>query len=620
MSNDITNTNFDPFVDTVELSELGKESRKDREKRLFQYISTDSETGRESCIFCQKVFSASNPSIRLRHAMDHIDSVHLKIMRYQCQFCGKKYPRMSQLCTHLKLKHPVGSKMGAISGNFDESSKDITNTNCDPCVDAIAFNPWQVESLKEFAYLKCPECPFDCKEDALFKDHALENHPMSIVLFGEQSNYEDFKVKEELPETSLIDEKDQDLIEFEHIKSEQKERMINSHSQNYDRENPNSCKICKISFLKKKEYRDHLTHLNKSGIKSLKCCACDKKYNFLCTKRLNNHIATVHEGKTIMQYKCSFCDEEFKTRAGMRDHKELEHLKITIPGLETGERAIHEGKKLRKCFFCDKTFSYWKVLKGHIDTEHEGKKPFNCSLCATGFLIKKNLLRHTQTVHEEKRPHKCSFCDKYFKTEDGVKNHSGKCVEHLKISPKLGPGERASCIQCDKTYVNKSALRQHVEVVHLKMKKFQCDQCPLTFASRKGFNYHMESKHEKKEHPCSKCDRIFKTKDCLNSHVLKHHEKRLDFKCEYCGSEFPTLSEVNRHIKVLHANNVKCELCDKILNNPKKLLKHKYIQHNEKNIFLRCDECPTSGPKRIAISNRLFLTQALLDKHKKKRH
>ena len=279
MSNDIKKVNFDPFVDTVELSELGKESRKDREKRLSQYISTDSETGRTSCIFCQKVFSNSNPSIRLRHAMDHIDGVHLKIMRFKCQFCGKKYPRMSQLCQHLKLKHPLGSKIDAISehpvgskmdancGNFDESPKDITNANCDPFVDTIAFNPWQVESLKEFAYLKCPECPFDCKEDALFKDHALENHPMSAVLFGERSNYEDFKVKEELPDTSLIDEKDLDYYDFENIKSEEKESLINSHSQNYDSENPNSCRICKISFLKRKEYRAHLTHLNENGSK-----------------------------------------------------------------------------------------------------------------------------------------------------------------------------------------------------------------------------------------------------------------------------------------------------------------------------------------------------------------
>ena len=363
--------------------------------------------------------------------------------------------------------------------------------------------------------------------------------------------------------------------------------------------------------------------------KMFKCSIC--KIGFGGEDTLKKHLLSEHEGKKI--YFCSLCDNTFSSWVDLKKHT----------------RTIHEGKKLHKCFFCDDTFSYWKALKKHIDTEHEGKKPYNCILCATGFLIKKNLLRHidtehegkkphncslcstgfltkekllhhTVTVHEEKRPYKCSFCDEHFKTIDGVQIHSGKCVEHLKVSPKLGPGERACCTQCDKTYVTKSALRKHVEVFHLKIKKFQCDQCPLNFASKNGFEYHVESQHQNKEHPCAKCDRIFKQKDCLKAHVLKHHEKRLDFKCEFCGSEFPTLMEVNRHIRVLHTNNVKCELCDKILNNPTKLLQHKYIHHNEKHLLFRCDECPTSGPKRKGISSRLFSTQALFDKHKKKFH
>jgi hypothetical protein len=68
------------------------------------------------------------------------------------------------------------------SGNFNENTKN--KANCDPFVDTMTFNPWRVESLEEFAYLKCPECSFDCKEDTIFKDHALKNHPLSIVLFG----------------------------------------------------------------------------------------------------------------------------------------------------------------------------------------------------------------------------------------------------------------------------------------------------------------------------------------------------------------------------------------------------------------------------------------------------
>ena len=44
-------------------------------------------------------------------------------------------------------------------------------------------NPWQVDSIEEFSYLKCPECNYDTKEKSIFKYHAIENHPLSRVLF-----------------------------------------------------------------------------------------------------------------------------------------------------------------------------------------------------------------------------------------------------------------------------------------------------------------------------------------------------------------------------------------------------------------------------------------------------
>ena len=45
-------------------------------------------------------------------------------------------------------------------------------------------NPWQVESIDEFYFLKCPECMFFSQEENDFRGHAIENHPMSNILFG----------------------------------------------------------------------------------------------------------------------------------------------------------------------------------------------------------------------------------------------------------------------------------------------------------------------------------------------------------------------------------------------------------------------------------------------------
>ena len=44
-------------------------------------------------------------------------------------------------------------------------------------------NPWIVESIQAFYFLKCPECSFDTKEEVNFQEHASGNHPLSNVLF-----------------------------------------------------------------------------------------------------------------------------------------------------------------------------------------------------------------------------------------------------------------------------------------------------------------------------------------------------------------------------------------------------------------------------------------------------
>ena len=44
-------------------------------------------------------------------------------------------------------------------------------------------NPWDVDSLEVFTFLKCPECTFDTKEESNFLEHAYKDHPMSSVFF-----------------------------------------------------------------------------------------------------------------------------------------------------------------------------------------------------------------------------------------------------------------------------------------------------------------------------------------------------------------------------------------------------------------------------------------------------
>ena len=71
-------------------------------------------------------------------------------------------------------------------------------------------NPWLVESIQDFYFLKCPECSFDTQQEFIFQKHSIENHPLSYVFFQTKIEdaadpFEGFKIKQEpaeLVETS----------------------------------------------------------------------------------------------------------------------------------------------------------------------------------------------------------------------------------------------------------------------------------------------------------------------------------------------------------------------------------------------------------------------------------
>ena len=102
-------------------------------------------------------------------------------------------------------------------------------------------NPWQVESLQDFLYLKCPECSFDAKEEEVFEYHATENHPLSFVFFGKTF------VKEEaldLDEYNLVSENIIVTPNFPEITDIKKE-FADEDDDNEEKEKPR----CEIFFF-----------------------------------------------------------------------------------------------------------------------------------------------------------------------------------------------------------------------------------------------------------------------------------------------------------------------------------------------------------------------------------
>ena len=237
-----------------------------------------------------------------------------------------------------------------------------------------ANNPWQVVSIEAFYCLKCPECMYFTTDDNGFYDHAVDNHPLSGVLFG-KPNVETINPveilnlleKNELPENSLENEDIEILYEKTFEKNaEDCNRQI--ETETYE---TFSCKYCNESFSDLSDMKMHLKIHDKSILGQTNVLEKESFENPKTNKPENKqssekngfgmpynsiegreYIPTVHEFKK--QFKCSNCDASFKKRPSLKKH--ICNDKI--------------GKQFQ-CEYCTLIFNSNVKMKYHISREHK---------------------------------------------------------------------------------------------------------------------------------------------------------------------------------------------------------------------------------------------------------
>ena len=339
-------------------------------------------------------------------------------------------------------------------------------------------NPWLVESIHDFYFLKCPECDFDSKEENSFQDHAVENHPLSFVFFIKSEP----ETIENIPDVSIL------LEDTETIKPEYNDTELGYYNEPIENE-PVSIKDEKyvipkdqvnimIKNFQKRQKSKHKKVKGNAEPKSkdrpkkkfLSCKICNSPFD---TKPdLDLHLKTAHEGKSHL---CSDCGKSYKNKQGLNSHIILVHekrkpLKCEICGqgfvmknlLKIHIENVHEGKKPNICEICGAAFSLKTSLRIHIDGVHKGKKPFQCSICGQGSKTKGHLDKHIATVHEKKKPFQCGICSSSFFTKEHVKRHTLAVHEKKK---------NHNCHLCNVSFAAKSNLRAHILSVHEKIKR-----------------------------------------------------------------------------------------------------------------------------------------------------
>ena len=259
---------------------------------------------------------------------------------------------------------------------------------------------------------------------------------------------------------------------------------------------------------------------NKSS-KLLNCsickCSCDDT-TLLQRHKLEDHGVT--DEKIKKPFTCDVCDCSYASKTALNYHMLSKHA---------------EEEKQHNCHICEQKFTCEMAVKRHIISIHsDSDSLLQCLRCDKVFKRKDNLSRHNKYVHNIAnvnhhysdnsdsnstihlvRPFKCPRCGTKFKCKQHLETHK-RTIHKQKSAEKI-----SKCLKCDKTFMYKKSLHQHVKEMHMN-NMYQCDNCDMIFQKQSNLNRHQISVHmAMKTFKCQSCDKVFKRKDNLLRHIDK---------------------------------------------------------------------------------------------------
>ncbi|XP_053309751.1 zinc finger protein 335 [Spea bombifrons] len=192
------------------------------------------------------------------------------------------------------------------------------------------------------------------------------------------------------------------------------------------------------------------------------------------------------------------------------------------------------------------------------------------------------------------RPFLCRVCGSRFLTHEDFTFHVGS---HDGNDPQT-----FRCQQCNYRCRRWSSLKEHM-YNHKGNKPHKCDQCDYTSVYKKDVIRHSAvHKQERKttndlvtkptSYPCPVCNRVYNMQKRLTQH-LKTHSAEKPHMCDKCGKAFKKRYTFKMHL-LTHLQSVdnsryKCEFCEYICEDRKRLLNHQLTHMNDKPF--KCSQC-----------------------------
>ena len=424
----------------------------------------------------------------------------------------------------------------------------------------FSVNPWDVSNASVFLSYCCPECDFKSGNLLGFSQHAVINHVLSNILFGErelEDLYESFTIENNVSgqEFDMNGEFDGNL------------KFVTTPQKSVNNLSRNAQDIFKKS-LDISSDRNINPFVNSNEVKiKLEDCT-DDPISDIKTESYELDIVDpfIEHDKTIEP------DTNIEINSNKKKSLNLDALRSDFPEASVNLENLSDeleknGKMLEKL----KSLKQKKIDE-QVQSDESGKKLEKkgtgiCDIC--GFTSTLQGLKNHMRMHENK----CSICKAKFLFEIQLKKHteakhpgtSDKCGENREKQGEKRNKETKETVICDvcgfKT--NPQGLPKHVKMVHEK--NFLCPYCDTKFPYECRLEYHIEAKHpgtSELKHFCSECGDGFMFEKNMVKHSETHkkmdelvhqgHEEKKRQKCSICGKRFSKRHFLRKHIERVH--------------------------------------------------------------------
>lgn len=265
-------------------------------------------------------------------------------------------------------------------------------------------------------------------------------------------------------------------------------------------------------------------------------------------------------------------------------------------------------------------------------------KNFHCDICSFSSHRKKNVERHILAVHMKAFKFICEFnnCKREYTTQAALKFHRvrdhddqiskfqcDKCktkfscesllnihLQRLNCRPRVQRNFETKtaeksliCPHCDFKTAHKFSLQQHVNLLHLNIRKsFNCSHCEISYSNKISLKHHLFRVHKLSHIRCAECEAPFSNEEQLKAHKdnLKcnarkateedYEQTEQGVKCTICNRSYRSKKEWITHYFNHHKFNKICDICNLQLSTYASLKNHKKTIHDKIKRFA-CSEC-----------------------------